>query len=564
MFRKRGHRLGYSQKKRFGVRTLILVLIVLIIGFFIYNKYIDINLNKANTFLARNNPGKAETYFSRVARFPFSKGRGEDGLGVLDLLRGNNEAAKAHFKVVLEHKPRGFGGHPQLVFDMFIERGSYENARIYRDFLRNWKSADNLSAYALDFAATSLGVRELSEAREFLDGIQDDLKESERFRNLSNLLEEYEEAGTIPVLVDRRGTPILAYHIESGREAFKSPKLFEGWEDRERDFLVPDKADRLNRIHTTLDLNLQKSAYQAMRGYKGAMLLSDPSTGEILAAYGTSGHPPLSTSFEPGSVIKILTYATYLSEGGEVSNFAPKTYPGNMSIGGRIFYDWTTHGFLESVNEGMAVSCNLMFAQMGNDLGWSKLNRGFRRLYDGKPQPGYLGDATFGKLIAEPEGAWELGRAAIGLDFLNTTVLGLVLIPSAVANGGKLVKPSLILQYANIEGHIYKQSPKPPEEDLFSKHIADELREAMASSVTIKKGTARRARVDFVQTALKTGTAGERPFDSIVIGFFPVEQPKVALAFYLDKGGKCEINGARVVKRLMEQVKALAPEYLEQ
>ncbi len=563
MFRKRGHSLGYSQKKRFGVRSLILLLIVLIIGYFIYNKFIDINLNKANSFLARGDLGKAETYFSRVARFPFSKGRGEDGLGVLDLLRGNNEAAKAHFKIVLEHKPRGFGGHPKLVFDIFIEQGSYTNARVYQDFLRNWKSSKNLSAHRLDFAATSLGVRELSEAREFLDRIQDDLKESERFQNLSKLLEEYEEAGTIPVLLDRRGTPILSFHIESGQEIFKSPKLFEGWVDQERDLLVLDETDRLNRIHTTLDLNLQKSAYQAMRGYEGTMLLSDPSTGEILAAYGTSDHHPLSTSFEPGSVIKVLTYATYLSEGGEINHYAPKTYPGNMSIGGRIFYDWTTHGFLQSVNEGMAVSCNLMFAQMGNDLGWSKLDRGFQRLYHGKPQPGFLGDASFGKFIAEPEGAWELGRAAIGLDFLNTTVLGLVLIPSAVANGGKLVKPRLIRQYANLEGHIYKQLPKQPIEDLFSKHISDELREAMASSVTFKKGTARRARVDFVQTALKTGTAGERPFDSVVIGFFPLENPKVALALYLDKGGKCEINGARVVKRLMEQVKALAPEYLE-
>ena len=310
-------------------------------------------------------------------------------------------------------------------------------------------------------------------------------------------------------------------------------------------------------------MNLQKAAQGAMDGYQGTLVMTNPSNGQILAAYGTEGHNPLSASFEPGSVIKVLTYGTWLAEDGDKAKYAPKTWPGNLTIGGKIFYDWTTQGRLETIDQGMAVSCNLMFAQMGNDLGWSRLQSSFVRYFDNKELEGLLLPASHGHLVREPENAWELGRAAIGLDFWATSCLGLVQIPAAVANGGKLVDHQMILRYANVEGRTYRELDAPEVREMMSADQADELLNSMVASIDFSRGTARRAEVPFVKAAMKTGTAGERPFNSIMIGLFPREAPKVAFALYLDKGGKCEINGARVAKRLQEQIKALAPEYLE-
>jgi len=563
MFKRKRYGYGNSREKKFSARLLVLALILLLAAYLGYRKYISMNLAVANTAVQTHDLEKADTYFSRVAGLPFSSGKGEDGLGVVDLLRNNPEGAKAHFAKVLAHKPGRMGCDPQIMFQAFFGQGRYADAATYRDFLSNWKSSDDLKPYALDFAAIALAGYDLDSARTHLDAAPPEQKQESRFSKLNQVVKDYESEGFAPVLLDRNGSPYLIYDLKNARYEFKSPKLFQGWSNENGPILKGlTETRKMSRIHSSIDVNLQKAAHQAMSGYNGTMILADPSTGDILAAYGTEGYSPFTVAFEPGSVMKVLTYGVFLNEEGDTTAYAPKNYPGNMEIGGKIFYDWTTQGQLNSINEGMAVSCNLMFAQMGNDLGWSNLNRGIQRLFDGKSLPGYLGDAQYGKLVKDPENAWELGRASIGLDYWETTVLGLVQIPLAIANKGKLAPPRLLLQYTDVEGRVFDDQTSVETRDLFSQAVSDELLQSMEASVYFEKGTARRAMTPFVKTAMKTGTAGDRPFDSVMIGLFPMEAPKVAFAFFLHKGGKCEINGGRVAKGLQEQIKALAPEYL--
>ncbi|CAM2065939.1 Transpeptidase domain-containing protein [Sulfidibacter corallicola] len=559
-------RRGYGNESRRGLRFLILALVIAGIGYFSYRKFIQINLVKANEALAVDNLDEARTYFQRVSGLPFSKGLGQDGLGVIDLLHEDLESARSHFKIVLEKKPSGTGGDPALILEKFYTRGAYERGRIYRDFLLSWKEADQLSDYYLLFSALSLGNRNIREARSYLDKTPQKLKETPRFAKLSELIHHYEKEDEIPVWVDRNGNPILNYQVTEESYAFDSPKLFAGWGDPNGEASpIADLStdERLSLIKSTLDLNLQKAAFQAMKGYNGTMVMLQPDTGEVLAAYGSEGLDPLTTTFEPGSVIKVLTYGIFLEEDGDVTPFAPKNYPGNMKIGGRLFYDWTTQGDLNSVEEGMAVSCNLMFAQMGIELGWPELSKGFSLLFDDREVPNMLKRATPGRVSHDPENAYELGRIAIGLDSLETTVLGLVKIPAAVANGGKIPTPQMLDSFANLEGQIYREIESSDVTSAFSAATAEKLQASMEAALQEPRGTARRARVDFVKAAMKTGTAGDRPFNSIMVGMFPLNNPKVVFAFYLHKGGKCEINGARVAKSLQEQIRALAPAYLE-
>ena len=556
---------GSSRSEGKPVKKIILLVGLGLIAFLCYKKYIGSQLKRANQHFAAKQFEKAEETFRKVSRLPFTKGRGEDGRGALDLLQGNTEQAKEHFRLVLEQKPPGFGGDPSLILAAFRKNGLYESGKIYRDFLINWKEPEELNSYHLEFAALSFGARNLKETRHHLKQVSAGLKTSAAYKSLEELLEHYEYDQETPVLLDRNGATILSFDLNEKKYKFKSPKLFAGWvEDDEAKILDElDENDRLNHIQTTLDLNLQKAAFQAMAGYEGTMVLLEPKTGGILAAYGSEGHHPLQMAFEPGSVIKLLTYGTYLQEGRETTKFAPQVYPSFLKIGGRIFYDWVEQGKLETVEEGMAVSCNLMFAQMGIDVGWPILSRNMKRLFDGKPYKGYLGNAFFGRIAKEPENAWELGRTSIGLDFLETTVLGLALIPSAVANRGVVARPRLIQSFRTYEGTVYKDGPASESSELWSGQVPEKLRVSMERSLLSDRGTARRAKVGFVNAAMKTGTAGERPFDSVMVGLFPVENPKVAFSFFLHRGGKCEINGGKVAKRLQEQIRALAPEYLE-
>ena len=554
---------GGGSKRRPRIVALVLVVVLIGAGFLGYRQYIRMVTKSANSLLAAQVYAEAEKKFNRASRLPLSGGTGKDGLGALALLRGDREEAKAHFAEVLARKPGGFGANPALVFTMLLEQGKYRAARDYMTFLENWKKSSQLDRFHHFFAATFLGLRDLDQTQAYLDKVDPEHREAETYQKVSATLEQYKRNGEVPIILDRHGKTLFRETLATGERSFVSPALFSGWMNEGKlAWSGHIEEGELNVLHTTLDLNLQRSAYQAMQGYAGTLVLVDPSSGEILSAFGTEGQPPFNTSFEPGSVIKILTYAAFLSEGLDTSLFAPLDYPGNDEIGGKIFYDWTTHGKLATVNEGMAVSCNLMFARMGIELGWSRLQREMSAYLSGPTSANLLLEASNGTLLGEPDGAWELGRAAIGLDFPSATALGLVRIPATIANGGRLVEPWILNQVTNHQGAAIQSHEPNPGQERFSAPVAAELSAGMSMAVTSGKGTARRAEVPFASAAMKTGTAGDRPFDSIMIGFFPQEQPQVAFAFFLNQGGKCEIHGARVAKRLLEQIKALAPEYL--
>ncbi len=556
---------GRAPRGRLRIRSLVFLFLVLLVGFFAYRKVLSLGLGRANAAMAEDRLDAAEKGFRRVGKLSLGKTATEDALGAIALLRGDLEAAKRHFRSVLDRKPSGFGGDPSIVLTKLTEAGRYDRGALYAELLKGWKTPEQLAPYSLGLAAVALGNRDLAAARQYLDAANPASRERERFQVLSRLLEEYEAMGFSPVVLDRNGAPILSFRFASGNYELNNPKLFAGWpaiDEPASPFGQLDEVNLLNRIHTSLDLNLQKAAHESMKDYQGTMILLDPSSGDILAAYGTPDHPPFRAAFEPGSVIKVLTYAFFLETGGDAGAYAPKKYPGNTLIGGKLFYDWKTHGQLDSVEQGMSVSCNLMFAQMGIDLGWPKMNQGFRQWFDGASAAD-LGEAFFGRLVREPENAWDLGRAAIGLDFLETTSLGIAMIPSMIANGGRLFEPRLFQGFSNIEGVQYRTLAPQDAGRLVSENTAALLLASLETPMLAPEGTARRAKVDFVHAAMKTGTAGDRPFDSVMIGLFPVEKPKLVFGFYLDKGGKCEYNGAKVARLLQEQIQALAPQYLE-
>ena len=76
------------------------------------------------------------------------------------------------------------------------------------------------------------------------------------------------------------------------------------------------------------------------------------------------------------------------------------------------------------------------------------------------------------------------------------------------------------------------------------------IKNAMMHVVEGRGGTGRRSRVEFVKVALKTGTAGDKKLglDAVLTGFFPADKPQYAFAFRLERGGRAELKGARLLK----------------
>ena len=563
MLKKRYGSRGYDEKKS-GWRFVIAAVIIAALFWFGYQKFIQMNLGKANEAFAASDFDKAAKYFQRVSNLPLTKGRGLDGLGAVNLIQGNQKAARDHFQTILNRKPSKWGGDPKTLVDTFIAMGRYSAGESYREFLLQWFPEKKLKPFYADFAALALNARKPDVAKALLESAPGD---DPRYPAVLKKLETIQRQGFIAMITDRNGQPIARFNLENKMPEYATENLFEGWPGLEGEEGLMAKWPEIDweaQVQTTLDINLQKAARQAMGNYAGTMILLDPRSGDILAAYGTKDLDPFSTAFEPGSVIKVLTLGSILKENPDLKRYAPKDYPSSMTIGGKIFYDWTTQGRLKSVEEGMAVSCNLMFAQMGIDLGWPKLSSDLKRLFDRHLEAELLPEwSSLGHVFRDPEGAYELGRFSIGLDMMESTSLGISLIPSAIVNGGVLPHPRLVLGQVSLEGNVIVQTEPAQLGPIFKQEHLQTLTDAMIAAVDNERGTARRAKLDFVEAAIKTGTSGKRPFDSVMIGFMPVENPKIAFGFFLKSGGKAEINGARVAKNLQEQIKALAPAYLD-
>lgn len=210
----------------------------------------------------------------------------------------------------------------------------------------------------------------------------------------------------------------------------------------------------------------------------------------------------------------------------------------------------------------MAVSCNLIFAHMGIEMGWPKLRSGLRRFFDDETKPYFFTPARYGKLALDPSDDYQLGRAAIGLDYIRATTLGLAVLPATISNGGVMPNPKLIDRVINLKGAAIRTTEAEKGRKVINADVVEVLTRSMVAALEDPRGTARNIELNQLTLAAKTGTAGDRPYDAIIVGFTPVNQAKIAFAFVLKGGGKAEINGAKVATELMNQLAVQAPAYL--
>jgi peptidoglycan glycosyltransferase len=128
------------------------------------------------------------------------------------------------------------------------------------------------------------------------------------------------------------------------------------------------------------------------------------------------------------------------------------------------------------------------------------------------------------------------------------------MIASAVANKGSLMKPYLVDEVQAPDLTVIDQTDPEELSQAVSPEVAGQLTQMMTS--VVDHGTGRRARIDGVQVAGKTGTA-ENATDandhSWFIGFAPADNPKIAVAVFIRNGGKTGGDlSAPIAKQVME------------
>ena len=364
--------------------------------------------------------------------------------------------------------------------------------------------------------------------------------------------------GNYPYVLDRNGKTIAAYQIANG-DLVAVNTDFEPFIDKSAGALtIESQAPRLgvyDTIDTTLDAGVQKAALTAISGFRASLVAIDPKTNEILAIASNRGDGPLKNialeqQYEPGSVIKVLTGLTALSNGVDVNALFPYTCGGYLPIDGRQFGDWLPggHGVLPTFDEALAESCNVVFADVGLRAGLDKLQEAHQRAgFDGQADLGVY-QVPLGKTVGRVFNKFETGFYSIGLEHESINTLHLAMLASMMANRGQLTTPRLLRERRSILGEVVAKAPKQVTTQVGSKEAAERMAAAMRAVVTSAEGTGRRAAVEGVTLALKTGTAGNEAtrYHALILAFAPLENPKLAFGIIVESAGSSEYVAAKM------------------
>ncbi|MEU3429978.1 peptidoglycan D,D-transpeptidase FtsI family protein [Streptomyces gardneri] len=287
-------------------------------------------------------------------------------------------------------------------------------------------------------------------------------------------------------------------------------------------------------VVTTLSGAAQKAAYEGLGKNTGAVVAIEPSTGKVLALASTPSYDPASIAgsndekawvalngaknkpmqnralreiYPPGSVFKVVTAAAAL-ESGKVTdiNAATETPEGwKIPLSSVPMKNHSGGCANASLNEALRVSCNSVFAKLGDDVGRDKMVEMAEKFGFNAEQftPVRSAASVYDKQADRGGNA----LSSIGQFNTATTPLQMAMVTAAIANDGKLMKPYMIDKLVAPNLDVIKQNDPEEMSRPVSPENAQKLQQMMENVVS--KGTGAKAdlNMDGVRVGGKTGTA---------------------------------------------------------
>jgi len=369
-----------------------------------------------------------------------------------------------------------------------------------------------------------------------------------------------------------------------------------------------------NDLYTTLDIDLQNVAEQALEGRRGAVVAVDPWTGDVLALASLPTFDPnkfargisapdyralledldrplfnrvLRGIYPPGSTIKPMMALAGL-EYGVIEPEDRRQCPGYFRLPGSShrYRDWRKHGH-GSVDmiEAIMTSCDVYFYGLASTLGITRIHDAMTKLGFGAPT-GLDVDGERGGLVPSAEWkkkafrkkelqVWFPGETVItgiGQGYWLVTPMQLANAAAVVATRGRHFRPRLVAAVRDAKtGRVQRREPValPPVEIADPAHW-DAIIEGMVAVTSGPRGTAVVAsRGAPYRIAGKTGTAqvftigqtekyNEKEIDerlrdhALFIAFAPADDPKLAVAVLVENGGHGSSVAAPVARALFD------------
>ncbi len=349
-----------------------------------------------------------------------------------------------------------------------------------------------------------------------------------------------------------------------------------------------------NDIHLTIDIPVQMEAERNLKGKTGSIVAVIPDTGEVLALASSPAFDPnlfsggissddwrqlindpkkpllnrgIQSRYPPGSTFKIVTALAALEEGVITRNtrFECK---GHIELGGREFRCWNEKGHGRvNLHSAIAESCDVFFYEVAKMIDVDIIAEYAERFglgtVSGIDLDGEVSGLvpTSGWKKQKKNERWYLGETlntAIGQGYLTTTPVQMAVLTAAVVNGGRLVRPSILLNDPALIQSGDEDISVSPENLEF-------IKKALVDSVKGVKGTGKRAYSDITEIGGKTGTAQvvsrETMEDDLparfmdhawFIAFAPEESPEIAVAVFIEHGGSGGSVAAPIAKNVIE------------
>lgn len=363
-----------------------------------------------------------------------------------------------------------------------------------------------------------------------------------------------------------------------------------------------------NNLFLTVDFALQQLAQELLANESGAVVAMDPNSGDILvmassptfdqndfvsglshdqwnALVSNPDHPmenkAVQAEYPPASTYKIVTAIAGLEEGviDETSRFF---CPGHFAFGDRVFRCWKKYGHGDvDIYRAIAESCDVFFYQVGLAVGVDKLAKYAAACGLGAPT-GIPLDNEAGGLIPTAEWkkrrigrSWQKGETlnvAIGQGYNLVTPLQLLVLISAIGNGGTRYEPHIIHHISTADNHVVKKyEPVVKGRLAISAKTLSIVRKGLWQAVNSRHGTARGIQLKDIPISGKTGTAqlvaskepekkGSKQEETAdvykdhawFVAYAPSENPRIAVSVIVEHGEHGSTAAAPIAKEIIE------------
>ena len=307
------------------------------------------------------------------------------------------------------------------------------------------------------------------------------------------------------------------------------------------------------QVVLTIDVDLQEIGRQALteaireteaRG--GDLLITDPGTGDVLAMVSisdeaTNALSAINTPYEPGSTIKPLTVAGLLHNELVSLDDVFDTESGSWTVAGRLIEDVSREHGLMTLARALQISSSVGVAKAAQSMSPALQYQNLRDFGLGAPTGiGLPGESRGTLRLPEDWSPQSPASLAIGYE-ISTTPLQMAMAYGALANGGLLMKPRLVMEIRDSNGKVTDRFPPRMVRRAVSPDVAREVADVLVD--VVEDGTGRRARLGTFKVAGKSGTsraysdsayqAGE--YFASFVGFFPAEDPQLVVMVKLDR-----------------------------